>query len=253
MGGHLANIGFGDEQWQSKVMEASSLAKPVGKSELEHYAWRDASGARVLYHSKGSDLVCLTPGFKGTSVWDVASSAAVEDADCLHCSGADCDILDGRGELLTRATIQFELFAPFQAWLKEPRRYRMEVCGFVHWAELCSTPEELQTAFDRRGMGKSRLASTAFVPVGMFGTEPKNATARATALLTGTVEAAERRTNGFTKSEFHVLKVATQPGMLDLVAAPDVLTPAPAAGMTIFTEVWLTGRPVERRRGWDLT
>lgn len=251
MSGHLASIGFGGEQWHSAVMEASSRSRLVGKSEgnVEHYLWEDASGARVVYHAKGGDLLCLSPGFRASTptVWAVRSSGPVVDGDCLYCSGADCDILDGRGELVTRATVQFELFAPWQRFLEQTRTYRFELAGFVHWAHLCRDEAELQKAFAARGLGDMKLASTAFLPVGMFGAEKKGVTERATSLITGRVEEVERLRNGQTGHEFARLRVATLPGTIDLAGAVDALDGPAEPGRLIFAEVWIVGRPEERK------
>ncbi len=256
MGGHLASIGFGGEQWQPAVMEASSRSRLAGKDErgVEHFLWQDPSGARVTYHAKGGDLLCLTPGFRPESptTWDVESSAPLLDPDCLDCSGADLDILDGRGELVTRAALQFELFAPWQAWLTTQRRWRLEVGGFVHWGHACRNEAELHRAFKERGIGDAKLAPTAFVPVGMFSTEPKGVTERATALLTGSIESIEHRVNQHTEAEFLWLRVSTLPGPLDLAAALGSVAGELQPGRTIFTEVWLSGRPAERMKGWEL-
>jgi hypothetical protein len=251
VGGHLSSIGFGGEQWQSSVMEASSRSRLAGKSDgnVEHYLWADSSGARVVYHAKGGDLLCLSPGFRASTptAWTVRTAGALLDADCLYCSGADCDVLDGRGELVTRATVQFELFAPWQRFLEQTRTFRLELAGFVHWARLCRDEAELQQAFAARGLGDMKLASTAFIPVGMFGTEKKGVTERATSLITGRVEEVERLRNGQTGTDFLRLRVATLPGTIDLAAAVDVLEGPPEPGRLIFTEVWLSGRPEERK------
>lgn len=235
MSGHLACIGFDGETWQSSVMEASSKAAPAGRSDgIEHYLWHDESGARVLYHAKGSELMCLTPGFRPAkpTVWEVESSAPLLDPDCLHCSGADFDVPD------SRATIQLELFAPWQNYLRKKVRFPMEVCGFAHWARRCREAAEIET---HAGM---KLAETAFIPVGMFGTESKSVTLRATALVAGKLEAIELRRNGHSGGEFNVLRVATLPGALDVVANPETVE---GEGDILLAEVWLVGRPQERK------
>ena len=199
-------------------------------------------------------MVTFTPGFRSEAptTWDVASAAPLLDPDCLDCSGADVDILDGRGELVTRAAVQFELFAPWQAWLMSKRSWRLEIGGFVHWGHACRNEAELNRAFKTRGIGDAKLASTAFVPVGMFSTEPKGVTERATALLTGTLESVEHRVNQHTEAEFLWMRVATLPGPLDLVGGLGSVEGELAPGCTIFAEVWLSGRPADRMKGWEL-
>jgi hypothetical protein len=233
MSGHLAAIGFRGDDWQPQVMEASSQAAPAGRSDgIEHYMWSDPSGARVLYHAKGSELLCITPGFRPRkpSVWEVESSAPLVDADCLHCSGADFDIPG------SRATIQLELFALWRQYLSQKRRFPMEVCGFAHRAVRCRESEIEKLA----GI---KLAPSAFVPSGMFGTST-NVTQRATAVLTGKLEAVETLRNGHTKADFLHLRVSTLPGPLDLVSEVETFQ---GDGDILFAEVWLVGRPQERK------
>ena len=235
MAGHLEAIGFRGEAWEAAVMEASSKAAPCGRSDgFEHYLWQDASGARVLYHAKGSELLCVTPSFRSPkpSVWEVESCGPVLDDDCLHCGGGDFNVPD------SRAAIQLELFAPWQRYLERRERFPMEVVGFAHWAQRCPDAAAIEK---RVGL---KLAATSFIPVGMFGTEAKGMTQRATALVAGRLEEVERLRNGQTGADFLRLRVAALPGALDVVSNLETL---PGEGDILLAEVWLVGRPQERK------
>jgi hypothetical protein len=235
MSGHLEAIGFRGNAWEAAVMEASSAATPAGRSDgFEHYLWQDASGARVLYHAKGGELLCITPSFRASrpSVWEVESCGPVLDDDCLHCSGADFNIPD------SRAAVQMELFAPWQGYLERKERFPLEVVGFAHWVQRCADAAAIEK---RVGL---KLATTSFIPVGMFGTEAKGMTARATAILAGRLEEVERLRNGRTGADFFRLRVATLPGPLDVVTNLETI---PGDGDILLAEVWLVGRVQERK------
>src|SRR5262245_6823189 len=105
-------------EWLSKW--AASTREIHRNADVSHSLWRDYSGAAVAIHVQKGRVVCITPWFTspdGPTKWHVESRGAVIDPDCVDCSGADLDLLDERGELQTRAAVQWLFFRPYRDWL----------------------------------------------------------------------------------------------------------------------------------------
>jgi hypothetical protein len=224
MSGH-AGEEFGETL--GRAMQGASSPPELGHAGRGHLWWQDESGAAVAAHldERGS-VACVTPFFSapaGGTRWRVRTSAPHLDPECIHCSGADCDILEPPEELATRATVQWAVFAPYRAWLSEPRTYDLEVVAFASSLWLCRTDDELEAAqaslFGEKPVATPepaqplRLADRAFMPYGMFGHEG-NVTQRARALLTGTVQSLARPTNRSSNSFRNELSArgSTRPG-----------------------------------------
>jgi hypothetical protein len=271
---HFAAIGlYGvtPEEFERCVGEALERAgSPPGLGATDRHAWfQDASGAALAAHMAGGGQVdCITPFFVapgGGTRWRVRTSAPHLDRGCVHCSGADCDLLDGAAQTITRATVQWVLFQPYQLWLGEVREYDLEVVGFASSLSLCETADDLERAqaalFGERDAtaplepGKPlRLAEQAFLPYGMF-EHDGDIGARARALVTGTVETMARPTNRLTGLPFVHVRLQTLGGSLDVVAPQGALAGAAAAPRMALADVWLVGRPCEppppaESRGW---
>ena len=260
---NFAAIGFDGEtpeDVQRLVAEAVDAAGPVaelGAAGQGHLFWKDDSGAAVAVHlGRAREVTCVTPFFvapEGGTHWRVRTGQPHLDEECAHCSGADCDVLDPSGELITRAAVQWTFFEPFRAWLARERTYDLQVVAFASALSLCATSEELDHAqaalFGEAEPGAPaepgkpmRLAEEAFLPYGAFQDEG-SMTGRARAMLTGRVQSATPRTNGLTGRPFLHLRLLTLGGPLDVVAPvpPPTATPPTLA----LADVWLVGRPAE--------
>jgi hypothetical protein len=80
---------------------------PLVPPDAPHLRWTDPSGASVAFHlDEAGAIDCCTPFFQAPEParWRVRTSGPHPDAGCSHCGGADCDVLDAGGELVTRAT-----------------------------------------------------------------------------------------------------------------------------------------------------
>lgn len=239
-------------------------APPVA---ARHLLWLDRSGAAVAFHVDGdAQLQCVTPFFappEGLTRWRVRTSGPRRDPECLHCGGIDCDLLDDRGEPISRAAVQLLHFAPWEEWLKQPRTFELEVAAFASAPRFYATRAELDEAAPWAVEGEEpprpdaqplSFADNAFIPVGQFGAEPFGE--RAVALLMGRVERVSRRHVGFTDTDYLHVRLAALPGAVDVVAAVDDVARAPAVGDLTFTYAWLVGRPVgappeEKRSFWS--
>ncbi|WP_437526537.1 hypothetical protein WME79_41160 [Sorangium sp. So ce726] len=262
---NLSAIGFAvssEDDLRRTVGAALERAAPppdLGASAA-HYLWfRDASGAALAVRlDAGKEIECITPFFAapdGGTRWRVHTSAPHLDRECLHCSGADCDVLDpSSGEMYTRTALQFLFFEPYQAWLADERTFEVVVVGFASSLSLCATPDDLERAQAAlfgdaepgvpREPGKPmRLADQAFLPHGMFGAEGELG-ARARALLTGNVESVTLARNEITGSRFVHTRVRTLGGPIDIVAPADAVE-VPERATLVVADCWLVGRPVE--------
>jgi hypothetical protein len=261
---HFSAIGFpvaSPEDMQRTVSEALAAGGPPpwsGAAADRHIWYRDAAGPAIAAHVDDEQRVeCLTPFFfepGGGARWRVRTTAPHLDRECAHCSGADCDILDGAsGALVTRATIQWLFFEPYRAWLGAPREFELQVVGFASSlvlgdaADIERAQAELFGPRDDAAVGEAkrpiRLADQAFMPTGMFGAEG-NLAQGARALFTGRVVSAARVSNTLSKQPFLHVRIRTLGGEIDVVS--DELPPPDAPPPQLaLADVWLVGHPTE--------
>jgi hypothetical protein len=262
---HFEAVGFGSdspEEMQQQIGNAIEQARPaaeLGTAAKRHLWWCDPSGAALAAHlDKNGNVACITPFFAppgGGVPWNVRTTEPHEDKECLHCSGADCDLLDAGGELVTRTAVQWLYFRPYQEWLPRKREYPLEVVGFASTLALCASAEELEQAqADHFGPPSTsepdgarapmRMADEALLPYGMFGNEGQ-VTQRARAVLTGTIQSATSRTNTLTGRRFIHARIRPLGGPIDVVAADAAVPPGVATAGLALADVWLVGRPKE--------
>jgi hypothetical protein len=264
---NLSAIGFADatpQQMQENVNRAIDGAAPptaLGRAHDRHLWFQDSSGAALGVHlGAPNEVECFTPFFaagEGGTRWRVRTTAPRLDVDCPHCSGADCDIIDrDRGEMVTRATVQWLFFEPYRAWLGEPRDFELELVGFASLLAVGDTQDDLEPVqarlFGEREPGKPlepgkpiRLADGAFLPYGMFN-EGGDVGQRARALLMGAISDFSKPTNSLTGERFVRLRIRTLGGDLNIVAPEGIAerSDTPALHPKIaLADVWLVGRP----------
>jgi len=194
--------------------------------------WTDPRGAALKFHFEDGAVACVTPFFVSPdpTVWRVGTTIPVRDDGCIHCSGADCDLVDASGEMITRTTVQLLDFASF-----DPGRTSvLEVVAFAHHAVFCR-PEDF--AAESKKVLSMGMADISFLPVGMFG--PLSPVGeRAISIFAGRVEAVRSLR---CKADFVHVRVRTLPGPIDVV-----LPEAPEAhiGQQALVEAWLVARPL---------
>lgn len=258
MSSNLGCIGMTptDEDSFSRLMVQLSEKASVeasGRGSLVHRRWADPSGASIAFHVKADDIACITPFFApedGLTRWSVQTTQPWRDEQCVHCSGADCDVLDASGELVTRATVQWLHFLPWQKWLETPHRFELEVVAFARAAQVFDGPEAFFAAQEKelteaRAADASsetlpRFAENAFLPTGMFSEDEPD---RATAVFAGRITRVEHRVNTQTGGDFHRLRVHTLPGEIDVVLSE--CDGEPQVGAIAWIDAWLVGRPVD--------
>lgn len=251
------------ERVASAALDRAAPPTDLGDA-AERYLWfRDASGGALAVCLDADGMIaCITPFFAapdGGTRWRVRTSAPHVDRGCLHCSGADCDVLDAAtGAMCTRTTVQLLFFEPYQRWLEQERTFDMAVVGFASSLALCATPEDLERAqaarfgdvepnAPRSPGNPFRLADEALLPHGMFGPEG-DVGARAAAILTGRVDSVRVLANGLDGGRFVHARVHTLGGPLDVVAPADEVA-LPERATLAIGDCWLVGRPVDPPRG----
>ena len=252
---NLACIGVAvaDEDQMGQVLMGlieDAVEDAPSSRKSQHLLWRDDSGAAVAFHLSKDELSCITPFFAAPqpATWRVRTSQATVDPECLHCSGADCDVLDPKGETVTRAAIQWLHFAPYDKWLRRTREFAIEVVAFAHWVgfypdEAAFTAACAERTKDETGESLS-LAPDFFLPAGLFGNS-KHMGERAECSFAGTVSSVTTLNNSRTDQPFLHLRVDTLAGPTDIVCPPDACEGRPAVGSIAWMEAWLVGRPAQ--------
>lgn len=234
--GHFDSIGLAVADLPRVVDEAIDAAL-----DPRRVVWRDATGATVSVFVEGSAVACVTPFFVPPSpaAWRVRTTAPLFDAGCTYCGGADCDVLDGDGDMITRATVQWSSFRDSVEWLRGERTFDLAVVAFAHDAWFGESMEAIHDQ-RRETLGDLRLADEAFLPLGMFGTTG-DVTQRATALFTGRVERVTRHVGASGLGFVHA-RVRSLQGAIDVVL-DDRLGGGAVVGRQAMIDGWLVGRP----------
>jgi hypothetical protein len=239
---HFASIGIAAADLPRLVDQAIAVA-----TDLHHVVWRDSSGATFYVHLDGDEVLCLTPFFAASApaLWRVRTHAPIFDAECIHCGGADCDVLAADGSMVTRATVQWTEFREAIEWLRVERTFDLAVVVFAHQATFADSPGEL-AAHRRSALGDLHLAETAFVPVGMLGPSDQ-VRRRASAIVTGRTEKVTWYVGNAGRSFVH-LRMRSVQGIVDVVL-DETLGRGAIGGRYAMIDGWLVGRPV---RGFPL-
>ncbi len=257
MADHLGAIGLvaSDESSFGQLLDAiiDKSTEERSSGQYRHLLWVDPSGAAAYSHldTDTQTIECITPFFapaEGLARWRVKTSEYLDDAECPHCGGADCDIVDEDGETITRSAVQWAMYQPYRDWLEREQTFELEVVVFAHTIDIVAD-EETFASSPANVMGKDdkgeplRLASNAFLPFGMFA-EGNDMSERSIARINGRIVAAERRTNQLTDQPFWQIRIDALPGPTDIVVAADMIENEPQPGAYLAVLGWLVGRPV---------
>jgi hypothetical protein len=233
-----------EASWKQMIKELSPLAADDSAGTTQHRLWRDPSGAAMAFHlSADGGLDCVTPFFfaKDPALWRVQTSGPADDSECAHCGGADCDLLDDQGEMLTRASVQWQRFQPDRA--KMPFTTDLEVVTFAHALSFFADEKAFEAGQEaiwpaKPGEKPTRMAAESFFPTGMFG-PAGNMGERAVALFCGKLESAQPLTNAHSHKPFLQARVKSLV-TVDVVA--DQYEGEPTPGAFVICEGWLVGR-----------
>ncbi len=251
MASHLTSIGFeaeSEEEFVELAARADEEGALVQAGRGAYLHWRLACGAELWAQiSLEQELVGMSPHLAGAGrlpavlsrrlaregdtpldgafhAWAVPPEARADSQDGLYPFAFDCpDAARELGrELPARVDLQLALFA-----------HELEV-----YPDLA--------AFDARPDAEVRLASRAFIPVGLFREEGAGADEaeepESTALLAGHVLEVEERTNEESGRTFVWALLETLGGTVDLVVDPELLPAPPAVGGVLVATGWLSGR-----------
>ncbi len=258
MPSHFSSIGLAvaDSSELASVMDSViPAATEVALTRRgRHLQWIDPAGTSICFHlDRAGRIECVTPFFvpaAGLARWRVRTTVPSPDAECRHCSGADCDVLDADGQMVTRTAVQWACFAPYEEWLAHERTYDLEVVAFAERAAFFASEAEFDAAQAEwwggpKGSEKKplRFAPVSFLPEGLFGAA-KDMDQRAISSFAGRVERAETSKPERGKAFAHV-RISTLPGAVDVVADPAIFEGAPEVGRIAWIRAWLVGRPVE--------
>jgi hypothetical protein len=257
MGSNFACLGFNietPEDLERAIRPLIESAPRLHRSGggFTHHLWLDGSGAGIAFHLLKGALHCLTPWFappEGSEPWRVSSERPLADPECVDCSGAECDVLDGDGHPGTRAAVQFVCFRPYQAWLAKRRRYELSVSAFASELDVFATEADFDKTVSKFPVQapdgiRPKFATNFFIPTGLFDDDATSRVEkRAQALFGGVVSGAFLRTNRASGRKFWHLQVESLPGRIDVVH-PEREGLYPATGQIALASAWLVGRPM---------
>jgi hypothetical protein len=236
---HFACLGIRVDSPEAFAQTLDPLVDMASPTEHPgHVHWVDPSGAAISFHLEQEQIACVTPFFAAPDEgcrWRVQTHEPLDDRDCPHCGGADCDLLDASGRLVTRTCVQWVDYRPYRAWLEQSRTFSLRVTLFSRVAHFYDSEAEFSAAKPF----KESLAPMAFMPYGMF-SSPDELVARASAIVTGPVLQAAVLHNQATGGRFVHVRMDTLAGPMDLVVAEGAL---PRVGGHAAVQGWLVGRP----------
>ncbi|HOX43768.1 MAG TPA: hypothetical protein PK668_09220 [Myxococcota bacterium] len=257
MASHLTSIGF-DAESEEEFVDLAARADEEGalvESERGAYLhWRLPCGAELWAQiSAEQELVGMNPHLDGRGrmpavltrelaregdspldgafhAWAVAPEALADSQDGLYPFVFDCPD------------------AARQAGRRLPARVDVQLALFAHELQVYPGLE----AFEARPQDEVRLASRAFIPLGLFREESDESDRsdrsdesdeeESMALLAGHVVAVERRVNEETGRAFVWALLETLGGTVDLVADPEIAPALLQAGGVVVATGWLSGR-----------
>ncbi|HTI34419.1 MAG TPA: hypothetical protein VL422_12125 [Miltoncostaea sp.] len=248
MASNLSCVGLGvadEEEFHRLLDTIVPEAEHIGRHRgVEVRRREDASGARIIVGIKGRELVGLLPSL--ASAPGVRFGPLEPVADDAHLA----DLLDGEGEVWTRAVVELEQRDLLAGGRHPGGRGALVAFGrgvTVHadadaFAESHDSlldpdadpdhpPPELGT--DSGIEWPLRMAAESFISYGAFGD------ASAEARLAATVLGAERRVNTATGLPFIVARVRMADAELDICLDGDEFREPPRPGQIVAGEVFL--------------
>jgi hypothetical protein len=254
MANHFAAIGF--DVWDQDGLddlanEAIRRSDPIRVPGGDYYRWAPGGGAEVWVQVVGREWLGLTPHFVGRTALPTGILARVarpEDTPLEGCLHAWANPRDGGVE---EGDYPFIFAVPdFRALdrVQLPLAAPVQVAAFAHDLDLYPSEDAYVAALENEGL---KLAPESFIPAGMF-TEEGEAP-EPVAIITGRVQAAERRMNPAGGS-FWWMQVRTLGGEMDVVAEEELIVEPPTVGGIVTGEFYLSGRvtgiPAARRPRW---
>lgn len=232
---HFASIGVNlvpsDLSRFTTAVVSAAVTVPINRRHCDH-VWTDPSGARVVARSRWGRVHHVLPSLAGGSAAVPCGSIRLIDDRT-----AVMDLLDDAdGDLICPVAVHLEDHSVLHVaggWLA---RGQIVLSALAETAAPAPDrpPEADPGAPPALGLICDDLARPAHAPA-TWTTSPR-------AALTGTVRAAELRTNRLTGERFHWLRLRIRPGLdLDVAAPATALPAAPAPGTRLHARAVLTG------------
>lgn len=215
----------------------------IQSRHADYIRWSPSAGAELwVQRSKRGKVIGCNPHFNGTSRIQVGITRPP--------IGANKWRLDGRlycwsdateGEIESGVPIVFDIpdFDLIRERIIVPTLITLQVAAFAR--ELACYANDTEFAISQSG--DMKFAAESYLPSGTFTPElDTRDPPEAEAIFTGHILKTELLTNSFTGRQFHCASVRTLPGIIDVVADPEVVEGQPIVGGVAKGSFWLTGR-----------
>ncbi|MEQ1669811.1 MAG: hypothetical protein ABL893_03040 [Hyphomicrobium sp.] len=273
MASNLSTIGFtfaDEESFRSAMMTCASEASVRLDCCVGHYGlWRSRTGAEVWFHLGQSDdgnteIFGLTPFFEGQSdvALKITGPIAREGDNPFEGALTGWVSPDAANEGSYPIVFDAVDFAALNdaVW---PDVRHVRLTGFAREVQAFSSDEAYYAARGAADAEHPKLASHAFIPVGLFAAaqagegandnEPGDASSNAdapngptsSALLTGKILDHRTLTNEASGNAFVWMLVESLEATFDIIADPAVITGELTDGGTIEAAVWMFGRMLD--------
>lgn len=239
---HLEAIGFvGDTP-----ALAQAFAREAGLREhYEEYSVYSPGSGIELWRRRGGARSVYTPHFSGAGAMRFGLVSLVpHPADPL--AGVATGTIDPpeddpRAGLYPLA-LELPAFALACRRLAPPTIVSVQIVALAEQVSCYADAEAFQSAQAQEAV---RLEPEQVLRAGHWQPGEEHEFPEPLAIVSGTVRMCARVRNPSTNRPFHHLLVRTRGGMLDLVAAPEAVTPDPVAGGVVVARVRLSARIAE--------
>lgn len=245
MASHFTTIGLpvgSVEDLAALVDRIAPSCRELPARRGRYLHWRDPSGAELwLQLSRDDELLGVHPHFDGATRTRVGLTSRVAGENALE--GGFHGWANPEADDVEAGDYPFVFDAPGfgqHGDARIPGVAEVQLSAFAHELEVFESVAAFEAAAPE---GEVRFASQSFVPSGLFGEAPE-----ATAVFTGIVRRADRRTNEQTGRPFYWAEVDTLGVRVDVVVDPALVTTPPAPGHVVQGSFWLSGRLLDYPR-----
>jgi hypothetical protein len=221
---------------------AKSSTRTQGPSGTRLF-WQDNSlgaGLAMFLHEEGTGITCAKPTFASQSLLSVRPASLLNDpAGCPFCAVATVEVLEN-GEMVYPLAVELDdlHLGPLSS---STGLVNLNITAFGEALEVSPSVDSYNAADGTEGV---KFAAQSLIPSGLFAPGGGERPARAEAIITGIITAAERRVNSHTGASFDWCQVDTLAATMDVVVSP---RPEPLQpGQVIQGTFWLVAhRPVD--------
>lgn len=255
---NLSDIGFpvqNQDEWMELLDRVQPHTVEVKVRGGSYFSYSDASGAQLWVQVNAQrELIGMNPHFTGTSRRTVRLTRLVE-RDSSPLEGGFYGWANPRTDApeAIAEEDQSEGDYPFFFIVPDIRAVESVVLPSTVEVQLAAfASDDMQLfdsteAYDAAQEGEVKFAAESFIPSGLFTTNEDgdvdtSLPPQPYGLFAGTIAACEERQNALTGAAFWWLAVNTLGGMVDVVAAPDIVGTSPRVGGIVSGSFYLSGR-----------